>query len=62
MTECRVNLQLCGLATDSYVINIIRMIKSRKIRWAGHVERMLAGERCIKVFLGGAELEGKDST
>jgi len=33
---------LCELATDPSVINIIRVIKPRKIRWAGQVARMLA--------------------
>jgi hypothetical protein len=27
--------------------SIIRMIKSRRIRWAGHVARMWGGEECI---------------
>jgi hypothetical protein len=31
--------------------NIVRVIKSRRVRWAGHVERM--GERCVyRVLLG----------
>jgi hypothetical protein len=29
--------------------NIVRVIKSRKMRWAGHVARM-RGERCLQVF------------
>ena len=33
--------------------NIMRMMKSRKIRWAGHVARM--GERCIWEFWWGLE-------
>ena len=37
--------------------NIIRMIKTRKMRWAGHVERMAGEERCIQDF--GGEREGK---
>jgi hypothetical protein len=28
--------------------NIVRMIKSRRMRWAGHVARM--GERCLQGF------------
>jgi hypothetical protein len=30
------------------------MIKSRRIRWAGHVARMGAGEECISDFDGKA--------
>jgi hypothetical protein len=33
--------------------NIMRMMKSRKIRWAGHVAR--TGERCIREFWWGLE-------
>ena len=28
--------------------NIIRVIKSRRIRWAGHVEHMEGEERCLQ--------------
>jgi hypothetical protein len=27
--------------------NIVRVIKSRRMRWAGHVARMGGGERCL---------------
>jgi hypothetical protein len=37
--------------------NIIRQIKSRRIRWAGHVARM--GEECVQGFDG--KPEGKRS-
>jgi hypothetical protein len=30
--------------------NIVRVIKSRKMRWAGHVARMGEGERCLQDF------------
>jgi hypothetical protein len=30
--------------------NIIRVIKSRRMRWAGHVARMGGGERYLQVF------------
>jgi hypothetical protein len=30
--------------------NIIREVKSRRLRWAGHVARM--GERCMQSFVG----------
>jgi hypothetical protein len=35
---------------DLYSRNIIRVIKSRRMRWAGHVARMR--ERCIQDFWG----------
>jgi hypothetical protein len=31
-------------------LNIVRVIKSRRMRWAGHVERMGVGERCLQGF------------
>jgi hypothetical protein len=30
--------------------NIVRVIKSRRIRWAGHVACMGGGERCLQSF------------
>jgi hypothetical protein len=30
--------------------NIIRVIQSRRMRWAGHVARMGGKERCIQYF------------
>ena len=30
--------------------NIVRVIKSRRMRWAGHVARMGGGERCVQGF------------
>jgi hypothetical protein len=36
------NEELYGLYSS---LNIVRVIKSRRMRWAGHVARM--GERCI---------------
>ena len=32
--------------------NIVRLIKSRRIRWAGHVARMEEVERCAQGFGG----------
>jgi hypothetical protein len=40
--------------------NIIRVIKSRRMRWAGHVARMGEKERCIPDF--GRETRGKATT
>jgi hypothetical protein len=34
--------------------NIIRVIKSRRMRWAGHVARLGKGEKCIQDFGGEA--------
>jgi hypothetical protein len=28
--------------------NIVRVIKSRRLRWAGHVARIGGGERCVQ--------------
>jgi hypothetical protein len=33
--------------------NIVRVIKSRRMRWAGHVARMREGRGVYRVFLGG---------
>jgi hypothetical protein len=38
--------------------NIMRQIKSRRMRWAGHVARMGEGRKLFKVFVG--KPEGKD--
>jgi hypothetical protein len=32
--------------------NIVRVIKSRRMRWAGHVARMGGGERLVQGFGG----------
>ena len=32
--------------------NIVRVIKSRRMRWAGHVARIWEGERCVQGFGG----------
>jgi hypothetical protein len=34
-------------------LNIVRVIKSRKMRWAGHVERIGWGEVFTEFWLGG---------
>jgi hypothetical protein len=34
--------------------NIVRLVKSRSMRWAGYVERMGGGERCVQGFGGEA--------
>ena len=32
--------------------NIVRVIKSRKLRWAGHVARMEESRRAFKILTG----------
>ena len=32
--------------------NIVRVIKSRRLRWAGHVARMEEGRRAFKILTG----------
>jgi hypothetical protein len=32
-------------------LNILRVIKSRKMKWAGHVAHVRVEERCIKVLV-----------
>jgi hypothetical protein len=32
--------------------NIVRVIKSRSLRWAGHIARMEEGRRAFKIFAG----------
>jgi hypothetical protein len=40
-----------------FSLNIVRMIKSRRMRWAGHVARMGEGRGVYRVLVG--RLEGK---
>jgi hypothetical protein len=37
---------------DLYSSNSIRVIKSRRMKWAGHVARVGGKERCIQDFGG----------
>jgi hypothetical protein len=36
-------------------LNVVRVIKSRRMRWAGHVARMGRGEVFTGFWLGGVE-------
>jgi transcription termination factor 2 len=38
-------------------LNIVRVIKSRRMRWAGHVARMEEGRGVYRVFIGRPEGE-----
>jgi hypothetical protein len=38
--------------------NIIRMIKSRRMRWAGHVARMEAKSNACRILVGKPERKG----
>ena len=40
--------------------NIVRVIKSRRMRWAGHVARMGKSRGVYRVF--GGETRGKETT
>jgi hypothetical protein len=37
--------------------NIIRMIKSRRVRWAGHVARMEETRNAYRIFVGKARMK-----
>ena len=44
---------------DVYTLpNIVRVIKSRRMRWAGHVTRMEEGRGVHKVLMGKPDLRG----
>ena len=40
--------------------NIVRVVKSRRMRWVGHVAHMVGGERCAQGSSG--ETRGKEGT
>ena len=46
-----------GSAMRNFVVlyrspNIVRVIKSRRLRWAGHVARMEEGRSAFKILIG----------
>jgi hypothetical protein len=47
--ERNMSAELNDLCSSS---NIIRVIKSRRMRWTGHVARLGVGERCVQDFDG----------
>ena len=40
--------------------NIVRVIKSRRLRWAGHVARMEEGRSGFKILTGRLNLQERD--
>ena len=55
------NVPLRRLFNDLYSSpNIVRVIKSRRIRWAGHVARMEEGRGVHKVLVGKPEVRERD--
>jgi hypothetical protein len=42
----------CQIFKQYYIYDIVRVIKSRILRWAGHVARMGKGEVCIGFWWG----------
>ena len=57
MTFLLHNKRIEGTDQLTYVINIVRAIKSRRLRWAGHVARMEEGRSAFKIVTG--KLTGK---
>ena len=52
----RVNvIILCCIVSDYSSPSIVRVIKSRRMRWAGHVARMEEGRGVHKVLVGKSE-------
>ena len=45
------------LSLESFYVNIVRMVKSRRMRWAGHVARMGEDRGVHRVLVG--KHEGK---
>ena len=39
---------------------IVRVIKSRRLRWAGHVTRMEEGRSAFKILTGSLHLQERD--
>ena len=43
---------LCGLHCLYHLLNIVRVVKSGRLRWAGHVARMEEGRSAFKILTG----------
>ena len=49
---------VCVLLSDQYSLpNIVRVVKSRRMRWAGHVARMGQGRGVYRVLVGKPEVK-----
>ena len=53
LVELNLSIAVVALLNDLYSSpNIVRVIKSRRMRWAGHVARMGEGRECIGSWWG----------
>jgi hypothetical protein len=50
------NEELCDLYS---LPNIVRVVKSRIIRWEGHVARMAEGKGVHRILVGKSEVDGR---
>ena len=41
-----------GSTMRNFIANIVRVIKSRRLRWAGHLARMEEGRSAFKILTG----------
>jgi hypothetical protein len=48
-------LYIDGIHRWYYSSNIVTVIKSRRMRWVGHVERMEEGRNIYRVLIGWSE-------
>jgi hypothetical protein len=51
-SECDKQTQLSIVSLMVFITNIVRVIKSKRMRWAGHVARMGWKEACIEFWWG----------
>ena len=55
VTLCSYSLTQVLLLCSLLIVHIVRVIKSRRMRWAGHVTRMEEGRGVHKVLVGKPE-------
>ena len=46
------NIHIIIIVIVTSIPNIVRVIKSRRLRWAGHVARMEEGRSAFKILTG----------